>query len=351
MHPLPGPEGPSPVSAELPPADPNDLSSVASTQEDRYEQLIPKPLPPPQGRLWVQLLLLGLTLVTTTIAGGCHFYSFSIDLATAGDPRPAVEPLFSDPMFYVRGLWYSLTILAILGCHEMGHYIACLRYGVLATRPYFLPAPVFLTGTLGAFIRIRSRIPNKTALFDIGIAGPLAGFAVAVPALFAGLLLSRVDRLPVDQSGLIELGEPLLFQFAAWLIWGNVADGYSINMHPMAFAAWFGLLATALNLFPIAQLDGGHISYAVLGSRSTLLTLVMVAVAIFLATVSSSWIAWTVLLVVMIVTLGPRHPPTLYDDEPIGTPRIVLAAAAMIILASCFTPAPIGEFLGAGGTE
>jgi membrane-associated protease RseP (regulator of RpoE activity) len=333
VHSSTGPEGPSPALPDLPPFDPNDS----------YEAFIPKPLPPPHGRLWVQMLLLALTLVTTTLVGGCHFYSFSIDLATAGSAQPA-PPDMSSPIFYLQGLWYSLTILAILGCHEMGHYVACLRYGVIATRPYFLPAPV-LTGTLGAFIRIKSRIPNKTALFDIGVAGPIAGFVVAVPALFIGLLLSRVDRLPADQSGLIELGEPLLFKFAAWLVWGDVADGYSINMHPMAFAAWFGLLATALNLFPIAQLDGGHISYAVLGARSTMVTLVMVGVAIFLATLSSSWIVWTILLVVMIVTLGPRHPPTLYDDEPLDKGRVLIAVVAMIILIVCFTPAPIGEIL------
>jgi membrane-associated protease RseP (regulator of RpoE activity) len=312
---------------------------------------MPKPLPPPHGRLPVQLALLALTLVSTTFAGGCHYYSFMQDLATAGDANsgPPLTSLFSQPSFYLHGLWYSLTILAILGCHEMGHYIACLRYGVVATRPYFLPAPVLLTGTLGAFIRIKSRIPNKTALFDIGIAGPLAGFVVAVPALFLGLMLSRVDHLPPDQSGLVELGEPLLFKFAAWVIWGPVAEGYSINMHPMAFAAWFGLLATALNLFPIAQLDGGHISYAVLGTRSTIVTIVMVGVAIALAFSSSSWIAWTVLLLVMIFTLGPRHPPTLYDDEPLDKGRVLLAAVAMIILVLCFTPAPIGPFLGGGG--
>lgn len=319
---------------------------------DHYEQFIPKPLPPPHGRLWVQLLLLALTLVSTTIAGGCHYYNFTIDLATAGEVAqngPSLSALFRQPAFYLHGLWYSLTILAILGCHEMGHYIACLRYGVVATRPYFLPAPVLLTGTLGAFIRIKTRIPNKTALFDIGIAGPLAGFVIAVPALFIGLMLSRIDHLPADQSGLIELGEPLLFKFAAWLIWGPVADGSTINMHPMAFAAWFGLLATALNLFPIAQLDGGHISYAVLGARSTIVTIVMIGIAIGLAFTSSSWIAWTVLLLVMIATLGPRHPPTLYDDEPLDQGRVLLAALAMLILVLCFTPAPIGPFLGGTG--
>lgn len=323
----------------MPPDDPIDPAV------DQYEQFIPKPLPPPHGRLWVQLVLLALTLVTTTIAGGCHYYSFTLDLAQSADMSRAAPVDFRAASFYLHGLWYSLTILAILGCHEMGHYIACLRYGVIATRPYFLPAPLFLTGTLGAFIRIKSRIPTKVALFDIGIAGPLAGFVVAVPALFIGLMLSRVDQLPVDSSGLVELGEPLLFKFASWVIWGSVPQGYSINMHPMAFAAWFGLLATALNLFPIAQLDGGHISYAVLGRRSTIVTMVMICVAIGLSFKSSSWIAWTVLLVIMIATLGPHHPPTLDDDEPLDRTRLVLAAVAMVILILCFTPAPIGEFL------
>ena len=317
---------------------------------DQYEQFIPKPLPPPHGRLWVQVTLLAVTLITTTIAGGCHYLAFMQDLATSDTPRavtPTLMQTFGNAFFYLHGLWYSLTILAILGCHEMGHYIACLRYNVIATRPFFLPAPV-LTGTLGAFIRIKSRIPTKTALFDIGIAGPLAGFAVAVPALFIGLLLSRMDRLPQDQSGLIELGEPLLFKAAAWLVWGTVPHGSSINMHPMAFAAWFGLLATALNLFPISQLDGGHIAYAVLGRRSTPMTIVMIGVAMLLSWQSSSWIVWTVLLIGMVIMLGPHHPPTLDDDEPVDGKRVALAFVALLILIICFTPVPIGEFLGAG---
>ncbi|MDP2053655.1 MAG: site-2 protease family protein [Acidobacteriota bacterium] len=340
MHPPPGPPGPS----SLPIPDPVDR------YDDFVPVFVPAELPPPDhGMLRVQLVMLAATLVTTTLAGGCHYYSFSIDLASVNDlpVDPAAGSIFAEPMFWVRGLWDSLTILAILGCHEMGHYIACLRYGVEATRPYFLPAPVFLTGTLGAFIRIRTRIPNKIALFDIGIAGPRAGFVVAVPALFIGVWLSRVDRLPADASNLLELGEPLRFRFAAWLIWGDVGDGYSINMHPMAFAAWFGLLATALNLFPIAQLDGGPIAYAVFGHRATPITIVMVGVAVGLTYVSSSWIAWTVLLVIMIALMGPRHPPTLNDDEPLDRGRLVLAGVALAILIVCFTPAPIGPFLGA----
>src|SRR6202030_1767126 len=179
------------------------------------------------------------------------------------------------------GLWYSATILAILGCHEMGHYLACRYYDVDASLPFFLPAPLLLTGTFGAFIRIREPIPTKRMLFDIGIAGPIAGFVVAVPALFIGLWMSRLVQLPPDFSG-VSLGEPLLFKLASQLVWGTTADTVSLNLHPIGFAAWFGLLATALNLFPIGQLDGGHISYAVLGRRSSYVTLVMIAVALAL---------------------------------------------------------------------
>ena len=317
---------------------------------DQYEQFIPKPLPPPHGRLWVQLLLLALTLVTTTLAGSFHYYSFLQDLASADVPPAAssAAAIFSDPMFYLRGFWYSLTILAILGCHEMGHYVMCLRYDVIATRPFFLPMPppFFITGTLGAFIRIKSRIPTKKALFDIGIAGPIAGFVVAVPLLFIGLALSRVDRLPQDASNLVELGEPLMFKLASFLVWGHVGAGYSINMHPMAFGAWFGLLATALNLLPISQLDGGHIAYAVLGRRSTIISVITICVAVALTTVSLTWVLWSILMVVMIFLVGPHHPPTLDDETPLDSQRFLLAAVALVMLIICFTPAPIGEFLG-----
>ena len=323
-----------------------------SQVEDDIDWLPPAPpfAPPRRDRIWVHVLLLLLTVASTTLVGACHYLSFQQGFEPvrpldeqAG--REFVAGLFSQPGFYLHGLWYSLTVLGILGCHEMGHYVACLRYGVDATRPYFLPAPLPLTGTLGAFIRIRSRIPTKIALYDSGIAGPIAGFVVAVPALFVGLGLSEVVRLPDDQSNLMSLGEPLLFRLAAWLVFGDVADGYSINMHPMAFAAWFGLLATALNLFPIAQLDGGHISYSVLGRRSLWVTLAMVAIAITLTFVSSSWIAWTVMLVLMLVLVGPRHPPTLDDDTPLGSTRRWLAIVALVMLIVCFTPAPIEPFV------
>ena len=241
---------------------------------------------------------------------------------------------------FVQGLWYSLTILAILGAHEMGHYLTCRYYQVDASLPYFIPVPFLITGTAGAFIKIREPIPTKPVLFDIGVAGPIAGFAVAVPALFIGLSLSRVVPLPADFVG-YELGEPLLFRFAAWLTLGTAPDGYSINLHPMGFAAWFGLLATMLNLFPFGQLDGGHISYAVLGSRSTIVTVGTVVCAISLTFVSLSWSFWAVMMVLMLVTLGPRHPRTADEHLPLDRARARIAVGALVIFVLCFTAAPI----------
>lgn len=295
---------------------------------------------PKQDRVWLHVLLLFLTVLTTTAAGAVHYFffaqGFSAD-AVVGFP-------FRNPQFWMRGFWYSGTILAILGCHEMGHYVACRYYRVDASLPFFLPAPLPLTGTLGAFIRIRQRIPSKIALFDIGIAGPIAGFLIAVPALFMGLTLSALEAIPEDFSG-AELGEPLLFRAAAWFVWGDLPDGMSINMHPMAFASWFGLLATALNLFPIGQLDGGHVTYAVLGRRSAFVTMAMVVVAIGLAFFSTSWIVWSALMLVMVLAMGPHHPPTLNDEMPMDRTRVLLAGIALLMLVVCFTPAPIEPFV------
>jgi membrane-associated protease RseP (regulator of RpoE activity) len=311
----------------------------AGAPGDAFPPYIPV-APPPRESTWRHAALFVLTVITTTLVGAGHFAAFNQGF----DGKGASQANLWDPSFYAGGLWYSLTILAILGCHELGHYYACRYYRVDATLPFFLPAPLPLTGTLGAFIRIRSRIPHKIALFDIGLSGPIAGFLIALPALFIGLALSRVERLPAVFTG-IELGEPLLFRAAAWLIWGDVPDGMSINMHPMAFAAWFGLLATALNLFPIGQLDGGHVAYAVVGRRATLITLATIGIAVGLTFVSTSWIVWTILMVVMLVAIGPHHPPTLDDSVHLGRGRVLLAFAGLVMLIVCFTPAPIEPFV------
>ncbi len=140
---------------------------------------------------------------------------------------------------------------------------------------------------------------------------------------------------------MLSLGEPLAFQAAAWMVWGTVKDGYSLNMHPIAFAAWFGLLATALNLFPIGQLDGGHISYAVLGRHSTRVTLTAIGVAIVLTFFSLSWLVWTVLMIAMLFAFGPNHPRTIDEDVPIDRTRLALAFVALAVFVLCFTPTPI----------
>lgn len=287
------------------------------------------------GRPWINLVLLVATIISTTVFGAFHYEGFASDFSTN-----------SNQSFELwHGLWYSLTILAILGSHELGHYYACRYYRVDASLPYFLPAPI-LTGTLGAFIRIRQPIPTKRMLFDIGVAGPIAGFVVAVPALFLGINLSRLLPLPENFAETsLSLGEPLLFQFVAWLVWDSAPDGYSLNLHPMGFAAWFGLLATALNLFPIGQLDGGHISYATFGRHSTTVTLVAATLLLALSLYSPSWIAWAVLMLVMLITVGPRHPRTIDHHIPLDSNRVLVAVAALVMFILCFTPAPI-SFLG-----
>jgi membrane-associated protease RseP (regulator of RpoE activity) len=282
----------------------------------------------------VHVLLFLATLLTTTLVGAGHYAAWLADFRE-------VPVQFGWPIL-VRGLWYSLTILAILGAHEFGHYFACVHYRVNASLPFFLPLPpVFLTGTLGAFIRIRQPIRSKRMLFDIGIAGPLAGFVVAIPALFLGLALSHVVALPKAAEGMLSLGEPLAFKAVTWLVWGTIKDGYSLNMHPVAFAAWFGLLATALNLFPIGQLDGGHISYAVLGRQSTKVTLAAIGVAVVLTFFSLSWLVWTVLMIGMLFAFGANHPRTMDEDVRLDRVRLALALVALAVFVLSFTPSPI----------
>lgn len=262
-------------------------------------------------------------------------------------PRPRRDPLLRPLILlgltvlttaWVGGWVYAACIIAILGAHEMGHYLTCRYYRIDASLPYFLPMPLVLTGTLGAFIRIREQIPGKRQLFDVGIAGPIAGFVVALPILFVGVRLS--EQIPLEGGGLW-LGEPLLFKLAIWLTHGPLPEGYTINTHPMAFAAWFGLLATALNLFPVGQLDGGHISYAVLGRASTYVTVGTVFCILALTLVSSSWIAWAVLMLAMLFAFGPRHPRTVDEDVPLDRRRKWLAAFAVFMFVVSFTPAPI----------
>jgi len=295
-----------------------------------------------QSRLWLHLLLLTLTIGSTTVIGALHYASFLQEFSSRRVPF--------DWALLPKGLWYSGTLLGILGAHEMGHYLLCRYYDVDASLPYFIPAPIILTGTLGAVIRIREAFPTRRILFDIGVAGPIAGFVILVPALFIGMTMSNVVPAPTDGQ-LIFLGEPLLFKLASYAIIGPVREGYTINIHPMVFAAWFGMLATALNLLPFGQLDGGHITYATLGRWSVPISLVTVGSAVVMtAFVSSSWFVMALVMVAMLFMLGPRHPRVLDEHEPLGSERYAIAVFALIMLVLCFTPVPaqLQDLVGTG---
>ena len=297
----------------------------------------------PRHRYWLHALLLLLTLVTTTVVGSGLAHSFAesrpfdFDSDLAGYAR-----LWHDPSAILDGLPFSLTLLGILLTHEMGHYLAARYYRVDATLPFFLPAPT-LIGTFGAFIRIRSAILSKRALFDIGIAGPLAGFAALVLPLIVGVSLSKV--VPgIGGRGELVFGTPLFLRGFELLLFPGVATS-DLYLHPVARAAWVGLLATSLNLLPIGQLDGGHILYSFLGERTKVLSRIFVAAlgtlgAVQLFTsdykVGYMWLLWAVIL----LFIGMRHP-TIVDPRPLGRARRWLGLAALIIFILSFTLAPI----------
>ena len=292
-----------------------------------------------QDRRWLHAALFLATLVTTSLAGAGHYHSFITDQLQ----RPLTLSLGE---LVVRGASFGGTVILILGFHEAGHYLACRYYDVDASLPYFLPLPMplSLAGTLGAFIRIREPIPSKRMLFDIGIAGPIAGFLLAVPALFLGAAMSTVVPAPTElPPGAVEIrfGDPLLMKLVVELMWGTPPEGQVLNLHPMTYAAWFGLLATALNLIPIGQLDGGHIAYAVLGRRSVYVTFAMLAAGMGLAFYSRTWIVWIGLIALMLMLFGPRHPRVDDEDVPLDRTRLLLAASAVVMFVLCFTPVPL----------
>lgn len=235
------------------------------------------------------------------------------------------------------GLKLVVGLLGILIAHEMGHYVACRRHGVDATLPFFLPAP-FLTmvGTLGAFIRIRSPIPHRRALFDIGVAGPLAGFAVCLPVLWLGMREAHIVPTDPRAEGIF-LGEPLLFQWVERLVHGPVPDSATLVLGPLGLAAWFGLFVTALNLIPIGQLDGGHVTHALLRERAALVSRVGSWVCVALVYFGPNWILWAILVRV----LGRRHPRTLDEAAPVGRGRHGVGLLGLAVFVVCFVPNPI----------
>ncbi len=286
-------------------------------------------------RLWLHALLLVLTLFTTTIVGAGLNATFQLNRPVDLDQDfDIIFRLWGHPGLLLQGLPFSVTLLTILFAHEMGHYLTCLRYGINASLPYFLPAPT-LIGTLGAFIRIRSPIYTRRALFDVGVAGPIAGFVFLVPALIAGLLLSRIQP-GIAEHGDFVFGTPLLLRLLEGLAFPGVPVS-DISLHPVARAAWVGILATALNLLPIGQLDGGHILYSFFWKRHKLLSRVFVVALVPIGIFYSwSWLVWAVILAVF----GLRHP-MIVDPTPLGPERTRLGWLALAMLILCFTLSPI----------
>jgi membrane-associated protease RseP (regulator of RpoE activity) len=293
-----------------------------------------------RDRYWINALLLLLTLGSTTLVGARLSANFQAN-------RPAFEidslvgsvlQIATTPRALLPGFWFSLPLLFILLAHESGHYFACQFYGVDASLPYFIPAPTFL-GTLGAFIRIRAPIYSKRVLFDIGVAGPIAGFVALLPILAIGLAYSKVIPGIANQGDLV-CGNPLLLRLLDRLIFPGVPTA-DIYLHPAARAAWWGLLATALNLLPIGQLDGGHILYAFVGRRHKLLSKIFIAVLVPLGFLWwYGWLVWAGLL----MFFGMRHP-AIYDAARIGPGRTKLGWLALTIFLLSFTLAPVTSAL------
>jgi membrane-associated protease RseP (regulator of RpoE activity) len=299
-----------------------------------------------------------ITVVTTTLAGM---------LLVGAAELPPYEPVLSGPLSYLlyvplgflhtvveiirlgftntavlaQGVAFSASLLAILFSHEMGHYLACRYYKVDATLPFFIPAPpLFLAGTFGAFIKIRSPIPSRRALFDIGLAGPLAGFVVALPLSVIGVL-SVGPAVPPPENA-IYFNDPLLFRLIAWVL-GAPLDPNSPT-GPYYMAAWIGLLVTSLNLMPVGQLDGGHGTFAVFGPRAHRLIarvafVAMAALALlgFLWHNSPSGFLYTILLAVMMRV--PHPVPAVL--EPLGTKRTIIFLLTLLVFILCFWPFPI----------
>lgn len=269
----------------------------------------------------------------------------------------------------LSALAFSGALLFILGSHEMGHYAYGRKYGVDITPPYFIPAPPVISpiGTFGAFIKIKSPISTRKALFDIGIAGPLAGIFASVPVLIIGIKLSTIVDVAQNtgEQGLT-LGSPLIFTFFTGMFFGQIPEGKDLFLHPVAFAGWVGLFVTALNLIPSGQLDGGHIVYSLFSKKThRIVSVAMIALLIIFGIGTEplfllsqrlpgsgagellsrlpefegwpGWVLWAVLLTFM----GTRHPPTIHDEGELGSGRKILGLIALLIFIGCITPVPI----------
>jgi len=280
--------------------------------------------PAQHQRIAVNVVLFLLTCLSTLVAGSGAFLSF--------DP-------FADPVRVLSGAPFAFTLLAILGVHEFGHYFTARHYHASVSLPYFIPAPPpFLFGTLGAIIRMRSPARDRNSLFDIAAAGPLAGLVIAIPAMLFGLAWSTVARVPPGDH--VVFGDSLLMRLLVYLMFGRLPEGMDVFIHPVALAGWVGLFVTALNLFPVGQLDGGRIAYALFGRRHRLVGIGTFAalLALGMVTGAANWVVWAALLFFLV---GFHHSPPLDDVTPLTPGRWVVGAFCLILLVLLIPPVPI----------
>ncbi len=242
---------------------------------------------------------------------------------------------------FVGGWLYSFAIMTILLTHEMGHYIMTRRYGIPSTLPFFIPLPLPPFGTLGALIKMKGTITDRKALFDIGIAGPLSGFIVAVPFIIAGIKLSTITKVSgPPTAAYMELGEPLLFKILEPLLVGEIPGGHELMLHPLAYAGWVGLFVTSLNLLPVGQLDGGHVIYAVFGRQSKWVFYgVILGLGILAVLHNLGWFT----LVILLMIFGRSHPRPLDEETALDGRRQKLAILVLLVFIMSFIPAPFPE--------
>lgn len=290
-------------------------------------------------RRFLPVLLFLITCLTTLLAGFLWNAEFSAE--TSEQLTESIVQLIHDPMILLAGLPFAFSVLLILICHEMGHYLTCRYHGIDATVPYVIPAPPPLNpfGTFGAVIRIKSLFRDRRQLFDVGIAGPLAGFVLILPVLAVGIALSTQFSGFDSLEPTWEFGEPLLFQLAVKLFFHG--DPAYIQLHPVGWAAWFGMLATSLNLLPVGQLDGGHVVYALFGGRVHR----VVSYVTFTSLVLLSLLSWPMLgyllFAVILLFLRFRHPRPFNDAPQLGRARWILALVALAVFVLTFMPVPV----------
>ncbi len=278
---------------------------------------------------WLNVALFAATCVTTTVVGTVLMADFNSTLGENLDGF--LRSILRSPSMLISGLPFSIAIMTILMAHEMGHYLTCRYYGIDASLPYFIP---WITGTMGAFIRIRSRIPDRGSLLEVGIAGPIAGFVFAVPAFVIALINSKFVATPEHYFG---FGEPLIFKALAAILRKSPGPGMDLHLHPIGYAAWFGFFATALNLLPVGQLDGGHVSYSLLRGLHSKISRAIVYVMIPVGFIYwEGWIVWTAVL----LFLGLRHPMTIDDELPVLPRHVWLGWIGVAMFVLCFTPVP-----------